>query len=114
MLSHSQTILQDQGSTDSTGKFTPNWIAPFLGTIDGLIFSAGDSQASVDEGISKAEHIFGTSIKQVLLVKGNVRPGPEKGHEHFVSSSLFPLSSTECVLVPRGLKMEFHCLRSRL
>ena len=31
------------------------------------------------------KHILGRSIREVLHVEGNVRPGKEKGHEHFVS-----------------------------
>lgn len=37
------------------------------------------------EGTNKVEHIFGSSIKVDLLVQAQVRPGKEKGHEHFVS-----------------------------
>lgn len=67
----------------------PNWLAEFKGEIHGLVFAAGDSKESVHEGISKVEHVLGTSIKQVLKVEGNVRPGKEKGHEHFVGLLLF-------------------------
>ena len=46
---------------------------------------AGESKESVVNGTNQVEHIFGHSIKQVLLVQAQVRPGKEKGHEHFVS-----------------------------
>ena len=46
---------------------------------------AGDSKHSVAEGVNKVEHVLGSSIKEVLRVEGQVRPGKEKGHEHFVS-----------------------------
>ena len=94
--------LGDQGTTDSSGNFVPNWLDAFKsGKIDGVVIVrvsslhyflkadppikvAGESSPSVNEGISKVEHIFGKSISQVLRVNANARPGKERGHEHFV------------------------------
>ena len=45
---------------------------------------AGESTASVKETQNKVEAIFGHSVHLVLVVEGQVRPGKEKGHEHFV------------------------------
>lgn len=52
---------------------------------DKIFKVAGDSKPSVTEGVNKVEHVLGSSIKEVLRVEGQVRPGKEKGHEHFVS-----------------------------
>ena len=49
-----------------------------------MVLVAGDCKVSILEGIAKVDLILGFSVKQVLKVAGNVRPGKEKGHEHFV------------------------------
>jgi len=74
--------LGDTGTTDANG-FNPNWLPAFKSEIDGVILVAGDCSASVQEGLSNVEHVLGKSIQKVLKVEGNVRPGKEKGHEHF-------------------------------
>ena len=93
--------LGDTGKSEANG-FDPDWLPAFKNAIDGIILVgtslflfllvvsfqgkvAGECQASVAEGISKVEHVLGTSISKVLKVEANVRPGKEKGHEHFVS-----------------------------
>ena len=57
----------------------------FITHFDKIFKVAGDSKLSVAEGVNKVEHVLGSSIKEVLRVEGQVRPGKEKGHEHFVS-----------------------------
>ncbi|THH05549.1 dyp-type peroxidase [Phellinidium pouzarii] len=79
----SAQALGDQGFVDSSNKFDPNWLPEFKSETDGVVLIAGDSRTSVVEGAHKVENIFGASIRKVLVVKGQVRPGPEKGHEHF-------------------------------
>ena len=51
---------------------------------DKIFKVAGDSKPSVTEGVNKVEHVLGSSIKEVLRVEGQVRPGKQKAHEHFV------------------------------
>ncbi|THH11014.1 dyp-type peroxidase [Phellinidium pouzarii] len=79
----SAKALGDEGTTDSSGSFTPNWLSAFKSEIDGIILIAGESRASVLQGTNKVDHIFGETIREVLKVTGQVRPGKEKGHEHF-------------------------------
>ncbi|KAI0070456.1 Dyp-type peroxidase [Panus rudis PR-1116 ss-1] len=76
--------LGDKGTTGTTG-FLPAWDAPFLQPIDGLIIVAGDSQLSIDAKLVQAKLTlgFGLITKEVFSITGNVRPGDEKGHEHF-------------------------------
>ncbi len=99
--------LGDTGTTDSSGKFVPDWLPAFKSEIDGLILVrrlcflclllfgltleqiAGESQETVHEQKHKVEHILGNSIHKALVVEGRARPGKEKGHEHFVRD--FPL-----------------------
>ncbi|TDL16646.1 Dyp-type peroxidase [Rickenella mellea] len=72
--------LGDQGQIIGD-TFDVNWIPAFKGgDIDGL---AGDCEASVVEAFNRVTNVLGNSFKEVLKVKGGVRPGKEKGHEHF-------------------------------
>ncbi|KAJ7576297.1 Dyp-type peroxidase [Mycena floridula] len=74
--------LGDTG-TGTGATFDPDWDPAFKKKIDGLIFVAGDSHASVDEKVGEIKHIFGHSILQIASIRGDVRPGKEAGHEHF-------------------------------
>lgn len=80
-LAHAKN-LGDQG-TDADGKFDPKWLPAFKHDIDGIFLFTGDSKPSACNAAHKVEHLLGKSIAQVLKVEGNVRPGKEKGHEHF-------------------------------
>jgi Dyp-type peroxidase family len=87
MLADAQN-LGDQGTTPSSGAFTPDWIPAFKHDIHGLILISGDCHATVDEKLAEIKKIFlvGTchaSIHEMLRIDGDVRPGSEKGHEHF-------------------------------
>jgi len=75
--------LGDTGTTDTSGNFVPDWLPPFKSEIDGLVLIAGDSKETITEQKNKVEHVLGKTIKEVLVVEGQVRPGKEKGHEHF-------------------------------
>jgi len=81
--------LGDKGTTSPSGTFTPDWLPAFKAeTIDGLVIISGDCHATVQEELKRIEEIFlvGThnpAIKGVFTVVGDVRPGAEKGHEHF-------------------------------
>jgi len=79
--------LGDQGSTTG-GAFTPNWIPAFKNVIHGIIIIAGDSQATIDERVTEVISILqlaptNGTCHEVLRINGAVRPGAEKGHEHF-------------------------------
>ena len=83
--------LGDQGTTDSSGKFTPNWIPAFKSPIHGVILISGDSQVTVDLTWATIQTIFAVgsplaTIHEVLTLVGNVRPGAEKGHEQWVQT----------------------------
>lgn len=79
--------LGDKGTT--SGTFVPDWLPAFKdGNIDGLIIISGDCHATVSQELKNIEKIFlvGTknaAIREVLTIVGDVRPGKEKGHEHF-------------------------------
>lgn len=82
--------LGDPGTTTGT-TFSPNWIPGFKKDIHGMILVSGESHQTVAEVMKKIESIFKlegpeASIRQVIKIVGDVRPGKEKGHEQFVSS----------------------------
>jgi hypothetical protein len=71
----------------------PKWIPAWKEQIDVVLDIAGDCWARIALKWHEIETIFGihthhASVKVVIKVKGNVRPGPEKGHEHCTSSIL--------------------------
>jgi hypothetical protein len=75
--------LGDSGVTDATG-FTPSWDATFLQAIDGVIIVAGDSHLSVEAELAQVKLILGISIRDVVTLRGDTRPGKESGHEQYV------------------------------
>lgn len=71
----------------------PDWEDAFLrGNIHGVIVITGDSHASVDKKKSEIEIIFGAhtpvaSLKEIISICGNVRPGDQAAHEQSVKLS---------------------------
>ncbi|KAF2107993.1 hypothetical protein BDV96DRAFT_531454 [Lophiotrema nucula] len=78
--------LHDRGKTDGD-KFTPAWDAAFLKDIHGVILITGDSFDSVSQKLNEVKRVFSkdgvSSITDVATLAGDVRPGDQKGHEHF-------------------------------
>jgi Dyp-type peroxidase family len=66
------------------GTVPAKWLPEFLGKkIDGVFLITGGTQDAVDH---EAQHVLGILGGAVLPIHdqtGNVRPGAEKGHEHF-------------------------------
>jgi hypothetical protein len=65
---------------------TPDWDPAFLGPVDGVILVAGDSHETVQKKITEIQSVFPadpnhSSITIVKSIVGDVRPGPESGHE---------------------------------
>ncbi|QRV75636.1 Dyp-type peroxidase family [Ceratobasidium sp. AG-Ba] len=74
--------LRDEGTTiDNT--FDPKWEQAFKTRIDGVLIVAGESWVSVNKKVDDTLKTFGTSIRVIYNLKGSVRPGDQKGHEHF-------------------------------
>ncbi|KAF8890920.1 peroxidase TAP [Infundibulicybe gibba] len=78
--------LGDDGKGDPA-HFDPEWDPAFKEQIHGVIISAGDSDETLKDTISKIEHhqssLSGLAMTVVKSINGTVRPGKEKGHEHF-------------------------------
>ncbi|CAE6486107.1 unnamed protein product [Rhizoctonia solani] len=74
--------LGDDGTTGPSG-FDPVWETAFKHRVDGVFVLAGESWASINVKIVEILKDFATSIRVVYRLKGSVRPGSQKGHEHF-------------------------------
>jgi len=72
--------LGDPRSSDGT---TPAWDPQFLQALHGVILISGDSHGTTDKKKAEIDLIFGSSITEVITLRGDVRPGAEDGHEHF-------------------------------
>jgi Dyp-type peroxidase family len=61
-----------------------NWSKTFISDrIDGVFLLAGRDRSSLTVRYNELLRNFGTSVKVVYSEIGNVRPGAERGHEHF-------------------------------
>ncbi|KAK3659682.1 hypothetical protein LTR56_001045 [Elasticomyces elasticus] len=68
-----------------SGSSDPAWESSYLApqNIHGLILVAGSDDATVQQKLQKLMGVFGSSMSEVHRVSGKVRPGENKGHEHF-------------------------------
>jgi Dyp-type peroxidase family len=67
-----------------SGTGAPEWLPDFLsGRIDGVFLATGGTKAAVDGEATLVLGILGKSVSVVHDETGNVRPGAERGHEHF-------------------------------
>ena len=76
-----QDALTNLGDPTSADGKTPAWDPHFLQDIHGVILISGDSHKTTDEDKDKIEKIFKSSIKEIITIRGDVRPGAEDGHE---------------------------------
>ncbi|KAF8751732.1 hypothetical protein RHS01_08434 [Rhizoctonia solani] len=74
--------LGDDGVTEADG-FHPSWEQAFKNRVDGVLVVAGESWVSVAAKVAEAMAVLTTSVRVVYTLKGSVRPGEQKGHEHF-------------------------------
>ena len=76
-----QDALTNLGDPKSADGKTPAWDPHFLQDIHGVILISGDSHGTTDKKKAEIEAIFGSSIKEIITIRGDVRPGAEDGHE---------------------------------
>jgi Dyp-type peroxidase family len=74
--------LGDNG-VGSGASFQPDWDSTFLQELHGVALIAGDDHDSVDSALANVKSILGASVREVSTLQGDVRPGDERGHEHF-------------------------------
>jgi Dyp-type peroxidase family len=63
--------------------FDPDWSPTFKQEIHGVFLVAGDSQDTLNTHLELVKRSFGNSIHIIDTVEGHVRPGKQRGYEHF-------------------------------
>lgn len=77
--------LGDAGTGGDGKPFDPKWIPEFKkGTIDGVIFVAGDCELSIKKKLDEILAILRNTVHKVISISGHSRPGKESGHEQYV------------------------------
>jgi hypothetical protein len=69
---------------DQVHGFHSTWFKEFKEKIHCLIFTTGDFQETIDGMLAQVKNILGTTVEEVKLVQGNVRPGKQAHHEQYV------------------------------
>jgi len=64
----------------------PDWDSHFLQEIHGVILISGESHETLRKKKDEIDHIFGVhslhaSIKEIVTLQGDVRPGDQSAHE---------------------------------
>nr|WAW38308.1 DyP-type peroxidase [Cyanosporus caesius] len=75
-------------TSDCHGTFEPNWVPAFKNPVHGVILVSGSSRLVVEVTVLEIETILkvgcvDATVHEVLRVVADVRPGDQKGHEHF-------------------------------
>jgi hypothetical protein len=81
MLATAETDFNDR----VTG-FNKTWLKEFKQEIHCLILITGDCQDTIDFTLAKIKKILGSTVREIKLAQGKVRPGDQKHHEQFVLS----------------------------
>jgi len=74
--------LGDPGVVTGT-SVDPNWDPRFKEKIHLLFLITGDSLSTIAERSHLIKRLFFNSFQPIIQLEGAVRPGAEKGHEHF-------------------------------
>jgi len=83
IVGQEQDAINNLGDPTQSGGKIPDWDEHFLQDLHGVILISGDSHPTILKKKAEVELIFGNSIKEVIAITGDVRPGAESGHEHF-------------------------------
>ncbi|KAF8151771.1 peroxidase TAP [Crassisporium funariophilum] len=83
-----QDAIANLGDPKKSDGTTPDWDDSFLQDLHGVILISGESHATIEKKKLEVEAIFDVktpkaSIKEVIAIRGDVRPGDQDGHEHF-------------------------------
>ena len=81
IIGQEKDALTNLGDPKSADGKTPAWDSHFLKDIHGVILISGDSHGTTDKKKAEIEGIFGSSIKNIITIRGDVRPGDQDGHE---------------------------------
>jgi len=72
-----EDALKNLGDPTSADGKTPDWDPRFLQDLHGVILISGDSHGTTDKKKAEIDHIFRSSIKEIITIRGDVRPGAE-------------------------------------
>jgi hypothetical protein len=81
IIGQEQDALTNLGDPKSADGKTPDWDPRFLQDLHGVILISGDSHETTDKKKAEIDLIFNSSIKEIITIRGDVRPGAEDGHE---------------------------------
>ncbi|KAF8804039.1 Dyp-type peroxidase, partial [Phlegmacium glaucopus] len=87
-LGQEQDAINSLGDPRKSDGTTPDWDDHFLQDIHGLILISGESLATIEKKKAEIDLIFKvntplSSIKEIITIRGDVRPGDQSAHEHF-------------------------------
>lgn len=60
-------------------KYEPAFMSP--DKLHGVILVAGNTPQIVDNKLADIKGVLGATVKEIITIKGKVRPGSVKGHE---------------------------------
>ena len=81
IIGQEQDAVANLGDPKSADGKTPAWDRHFLQDLHGIILISGDSHETTDEKKREIDFLFRSSIKEIITIRGDVRPGNEAGHE---------------------------------
>ena len=81
IIGQEQDALTNLGDPKSADGKTPDWDPHFLQDIHGVILISGDSHGTTIKKKVEIDLIFRHSIKEIITIRGDVRPGAEDGLE---------------------------------
>jgi hypothetical protein len=81
IIGQEQDALTNLGDPKSADGKTPDWDPHFLKDLHGVILISGDSHDTTNRKKKEIDQIFKSSIKEIITIRGDVRPGAEDAHE---------------------------------
>jgi len=78
IIGQQQDALTSLGDPKTADGKKPDWDSHF---IHGLILISGDSHGTRDKQKAEIDLIFKSSIKEIIIINGDVRPGALSVHE---------------------------------
>ena len=81
IVGQEQDALNNLGDPKSADGKTPDWDPRFLQDLHGVILISGDSHGTTNIKKIEIDLIFRFAFKEIAVIRGDVRPGAESGHE---------------------------------
>ena len=80
-MGQKKDALENLGDPKLDDGKTLDWKPQFLEDLHGVILISGDCHDTTNEKKKEIDSIFGPSIKEIITLQGDVRPGILKNHE---------------------------------